>query len=59
MNLREKIGNAVSWFDISLTELKSAKAAAEPIFLEWEREGITLTGPALLKLFNVSKKAAR
>ena len=59
LNVREKTGNAVSWFDISLTELKSAKAAAEPIFLEWEREGITLTGPALLKLFNVSKKAAR
>lgn len=59
LNLREKIGNAVSWFDISLSELKRAKAAAEPIFLEWEREGITLTEPALLKLLNLNKGAAR
>lgn len=56
-NIREKTGNAVSWFDISLSELKSAKAAAEPILLEWEREGITLIQPPLLKLFNASKKA--
>lgn len=42
LNLRKKIGNAVSWFDISLAELKSAKKASEPIFSEWEKDGISI-----------------
>lgn len=59
LNLRKKIGNAVSWFDISLAELKSAKKASEPIFSEWEKDGISLTESSLLNLLAVSKGKTR
>lgn len=50
--LRRKIGNSISWFDISLSELSTARVADETIVSEWEREGISLTEltfPNLLK----------
>ncbi len=50
--LRRKIGNSISWFDISLSELSTARLVDEPIFSEWKRDGVALTEvtlPNLLK----------
>lgn len=51
VRLRAKIGNHVSWFDISLTELKRAMRASEPIITEWKKDSISLTGLPLSDLF--------
>lgn len=50
IRLMTKIGNHVSWFDISVAELKTASDAAEPILSRWKDEGIRLSGPPLLNL---------
>lgn len=47
LRLMAKIGNAVSWFDISMAELKTASDASEPILSEWKSEGIRLSGTLL------------
>lgn len=47
LRLMAKIGNSVSWFDISVAELKSASDASEPILSEWKSESIRLFGPLL------------
>jgi len=59
LNLKKKIGNNVSWFDISLAELTTAKRASEPIFSEWGKDGISLTEASLLNLLSVSKSKAQ
>ena len=51
VRLRAKIGNHVSWFDISSTELKRAMRASEPIIVEWKRDSIHLSGVQLPDLF--------
>ena len=51
IHLRAKIGNHVSWFDISLTEMKSAMRISEPIIAEWKKDSIALAGPPLWDLF--------
>jgi|GEM_PF-523759 len=50
VRLRAKIGNPVSWFDISITEMKSALRASEPIFAEWKKDSIHLSGLPLRDL---------
>jgi len=45
--LMTKIGNHVSWFDISVAELRIASDASEPILSEWKSEGIPLFGSLL------------
>ena len=50
IRLMTKIGNHVSWFDISLAELKTASDASEPILASWKDEGIRLIGPPLQNL---------
>lgn len=55
LNLKKKIGNAVSWFDVSLVELKTAMEASEPIFSEWKKDGISLTETTLVNLLGVIK----
>jgi len=45
--LKAKIGNPVSWFDISVAELKAAVRASEPILSEWKKDSIHLAGPLL------------
>lgn len=47
LRLMAKIGNSVSWFDISVAELKSASDASEPILSEWKSESVRLFGPLL------------
>lgn len=47
VSLRAKIGNHVSWFDISITELKRAMRSSEPIIAEWKKDGICLLGVQL------------
>lgn len=47
VRLMAKIGNPVSWFDISIAELKTAVRASEPILSEWKKDGIRLSGPLL------------
>jgi len=59
LNLKKKIGNTVSWFDISLAEMTNAKKAAEPIFSEWAKDGISLTESSLLNLLSVNKSKAQ
>ena len=51
IRLRAKIGNHVSWFDISMTELKRAMRGSEPIIAEWKQDSIALAGPPLWDLF--------
>lgn len=51
IRLRAKIGNPVSWFDISMTELKRAMRGSEPIIAEWKKDSIALAGPPLWDLF--------
>ena len=55
LRLETKTGNTVSWFDISLTELKTAYKAAEPIFSEWKRDGISLSESSLSDLLPRTK----
>lgn len=55
MKLRKKIGNSVAWFDVSLAELMAAKKASEPIFSEWKKDGILLTGSSLVSLIGATK----
>jgi predicted nucleotidyltransferase len=55
LRLRRKIGNDLSWFDVSRGELKTAKKASEMIFSEWKRDGIFLTGKPLLELLLAPK----
>lgn len=50
VRLRVKIGNPVSWFDISVTELKRAVRASEPIIAEWKKDSICLSGRLLPEL---------
>jgi len=57
--LRKKTGNAISWFDVTLEELKTAMQASEPIFSEWKKDGIFLTGSPLLNLLSVTKRKSR
>ncbi len=47
VRLRAKIGNPVSWFDISVNELKRSMRASEPIIAEWKKDTICLSGPQL------------
>ena len=47
IRLKSKIGNPVSWFDISVAELKAAVRASEPILSEWKKDSIRLAGPLL------------
>ena len=49
--LKAMTGNHVSWFDISLTELKRAMRASEPIIAEWKKDSITLSGPPMSDVF--------
>ena len=51
VRLRSKIGNHVSWFDISLTEMKRAMRETEPIIAEWKKDSICLSGLPLWDLF--------
>ena len=51
VRLRAKIGNHVSWFDISLTEMKRAMRVTEPIIAEWKKDSICLSGLPLGDLF--------
>lgn len=59
LNLRKKTGNDISWFDVSLDELRTAKKASEPILSEWKKEGILLTGSPLLDLLSATKGKSR
>lgn len=59
LRLKRKIGNDISWFDVSLGELKTAKKASESIFLQWKKEGILLTGLPLLDLLGPAKAPSR
>ena len=56
LRLKTKTGNTVSWFDISITELKTASKGAEPIFAEWKRDGIPLSGSLLSDLLPRTKR---
>lgn len=47
VRLTAKIGNPVSWFDISMTELRSSMRASEPIIAQWKKDSICLSGPPL------------
>lgn len=47
VRLTAKIGNPVSWFDISMTELRKSMRASEPIIAQWKRDSICLSGPSL------------
>lgn len=40
-------GNWASWFQVSDEELRQMAAAGDPIVAEWQRDAITLAGPAL------------
>ena len=59
LRLKSRTGNTVSWFDISITELKTAYKAAEPIFSEWERDGISLSESPLSDLLPRTKSHHR
>lgn len=59
VRLRDKIGNHVSWFDISITELKRAMRASEPIIAEWKKEGISLSGVQLSDVVHQLKGKAK
>lgn len=50
VRLRVKIGNPVSWFDISLTEMKRALRVSEPIIAEWKKDSICLSGSPIWDL---------
>lgn len=47
VRLTAKIGNPVSWFDISMTELRRSMRASEPIIAQWKKDSICLSGPSL------------
>lgn len=59
ISLKRKTGNNVSWFDVSQGELKTAEKASEPIFSEWKRDGIFLTGLLLSDLLGAAKSRSR
>lgn len=52
VRLTTKIGNPVSWFDISRTELRRSMRASEPIIAQWKKESICLSGPSLPDLLH-------
>jgi predicted nucleotidyltransferase len=43
--LRAATGNAVSWFELTMEDLRRAAAANEPIIEDWMQDSATLYGP--------------